>query len=80
MDARKMRDAESSGGPGAAVAEPLVLAGPDPAQPTGVCGDPSGPLLSPVSPSAVGFFQLVMKIPLPLQTLPPPDVLGGIWG
>lgn len=39
-----------------------------------------GPFPSPVSPSTVGFFQLMMKIPLPLQTQPRPHALGGIWG
>lgn len=80
MDARKMWDVESSGGPGAAVADPFVLVGLHPAQPAGICGDTSNPLFSPVSPITVVFFQLVMKIPLPPQTLPPPHVLGGIWG
>lgn len=67
------------GGPGAAIAESLILMGPVLAQPVGVCRDTTGPLLSPVSPSTVGFFQAVMKIPLCLQTLAPPHVLGGIW-
>lgn len=80
MDAGKMWDAEGSGACGAAVAKTLVHVGLDLAQPTEVCRDPSGPLLSPVSPSTVEFFQLVMKISLPLQTLPPPHALGGIWG
>lgn len=78
MDAWEMWDAESSEGPGSAIAKPLVLAGPDLAQPVGSADSP--PVLSLVFPSIVGFFQLVMKIPLPLQTLPPPHALGGIWG
>lgn len=77
MDAGKMWDAEEQWGQSLLDLSALwgrIQSGPL------VCRDPSSPLLSPVSPSTVGFFQLVTKIPLPLRTLPPPHVLGGIWG
>lgn len=77
MDAWKMRDAGGQRVAQGIHCQTLCPCGARSTQLAGICGDPSSPLVSPVSPSTVVFFQPVMKIPLPLQTLPPPPPCTG---